>query len=395
VDAVAAVAPGSAASAGTAGTVAAAAADPARGAAAPSSPSSEDNGGSAAASVPPFDRLPAGPPPVTVPYGIGTRVFFAGRGTDLAARFDQAFPGAHPTPAQRQFDTVVGAGGFAWTQIVGLGADLTHWVGRLSATGGYLPFHVSTGGTSALTATTGAGGSTGIVMPESGQLFDTSGGYLAAFTGSAGIDCGSCDLTAAGARLVVEQWSTPPSGPQHLGTWLWYPPRAIQQLPDGYRAVGRLGAGWLGQRQDDGCWRTASASTPSLLGARLCSQTTPLVSADGRIAVVVQSGRVLAVDRASGVPVSTATMPAMDGWQAPDPSTAGTTTDAGPGGPRYAVPAAWESADTYLVTARYDGALALVRCSASSGSCRRVVRAAVRPGVDRIVTERGTADLAR
>lgn len=61
----------------------------------------------------------------------------------------------------------------------------------------------------------------------------------------------------------------------------------------------------------------------------------------------------------AGAVVSRASMAAMTGW-AP--------------GTHEAVPAAWESADSYLIEAKYDGALALVRCSAATGACNRAVR---------------------
>ena len=83
---------------------------------------------------------------------------------------------------------------------------------------------------------------------------------------------------------------------------------------------------------------------------------------------------------ATGATVSVASLTPLARWDPLGPH------------PRYAVPAVWETADAYLVTARVDGTLALVRCSARTGACRRAVRVAVRPGVDRIVTERGPAD---
>jgi hypothetical protein len=318
-----------------------------------------------------------------VPYAIGTRLYFAGQVVDLSGRFTAAFPGLTPTPSQRQFATVVGGAGFAWTQIVGSGTDVVNIAGRVSRDGGYTPFHTSSGRSSLLAITTG-----GLVaMPENGQVYDTSGGFRGAFTGSAGIDCGSCAPTAAGPRLVIDQWSGVPGTPDHQGTWLWYPPAAIEKIDDRLVAVGRLGGGTLGLRLGDGCWRTAPATAPTRLGARICSLTRPLVSADGRRAVVVQGGRVVVLDPVTGSLVSRASMPAIDRW-AP-PSATATVAHV-----RYAVPAAWESADSYLVSARYDTSLALVRCSVRTGACTRAVRAAVRPGVDGIVTERGPADAA-
>jgi len=320
-----------------------------------------------------LDALPPGAPPVMVPYAIGTRVYYRGRMTDLADRFADAYPGSTPTPGQRQLAAVTGAGGFAWTQFTGVGVDVVHVVGRVSPAGGYTPFHASTGRVSTLAVTT-----SGLVaMPESGEAYAPGGAFTAAFTGSPNIDCGSCAPTAAGPRVVLDQWTGPAGLPEHQATWLWYPPAAIQRLDDRVRAVGRLGSGALGLRQEDGCWRLAPATAPDRLGPAICSLTTPLVDTGGRLAVVVQGGRLRVVDPRTGATVSSGTMGPVDGWS---PAT------------RYAVPAAWETADAYLVTVRLDDALGLVRCSAATGACTRAVRAAVRPGVDRIVTERGASD---
>jgi hypothetical protein len=329
----------------------------------------------------PFDDLPDGPVPRTVPYAIGTRVYLGGHVTDLTDRFTAAFPGVPSTPAQRQFGTVIGAAGYAWTDIIGSGADVVHVVGRLSAGGDYTPFHTSTGRDSTLAVTTGSL----VVMPESGQAYVNTGDFFTAFTGSANIDCGSCAPSAAGTRVVLDQWSGTGSRPEHQGTWLWYPPATIQRIDDRFRAVGRLGAGWLGLRLGAGCWRIAPATALARLGPALCSLTTPLVSADGRRAVVVQSGRLRVLDPVTGEGIGAAAMAAIASWS-PTPTTSS------PARLRYAVPAVWESADSYLVTARFDAALALVRCSASTGACQRVVRSTVRSGVDRIVLERGVPD---
>jgi hypothetical protein len=339
----------------------------------------------------PLDALQPGVPPATVPYAIGTRVYFQGRITDVSTRFAQAFPGRSLPASQRQLTTVTAGAGFAWTQITGPGIDLVHAAGRISATGGYTPFHTSAGSSSRLGVTTAGA----VVMPENGQLYSPDGRFLAAFTGSQGIDCGSCATSAVGSRLLVEQFSGPPAM-EPLGTWLWYPPAAIQRLPASYHAVGRLGVGWLGSQVGPGCWRTAPATAPSQLRATLCSMTTPLVGADGTRAVVVQNGQARVLDTRSGATVSRASLGALPGWQRPGAATTSTsaastatTTTALDAPVRYVVPTAWADADTYLLEARDDTTIALVSCSVRTGTCLRVVRAQVRPGVDRIVTERG------
>jgi hypothetical protein len=358
---------------------------------APAAPAEAAAGGAVAVAVAvaaarrsPLDALPAGPSPIGVPYAIGTRVYFHGRITDLSSRFDQIAGGRRLPAAQRQFDTVVGAAGFAWTQITAPGVDLVHAVGTVSATGGYTPFHTSSGSSSTLDVTTGGA----VAMPENGEIYQTDGRFLAAFTGSPGIDCGSCAMSAVGPRLLIDQTSSAPSL-EHLGTWLWYPPAAIQRLPDSYRAVGRWGAGWLGYLVSPGCWRTAPANAPNALRATICSMTTPLVSADGTRAVVVQSGRAVVLDTRTGATISRAGLTASAGWQ--PPGTGGAVT---PAPVKYVVPATWESTDSYLLTARDDTVVALLRCSVRTGACQRAVRAAVRAGVDRIVTERGPDAIA-
>jgi len=332
--------------------------------------------------------LPSGPPPARVPYGIGTRIFFAGHGSNQAARFDAAFPGTTPSPDQRQFAAVVGGAGFAWTQITGSGADAVHLLARVDAAGRSLGLPTTVGRASVLAVTT-----SGLVaQPENGHVLTPSGAFRSAFTGSPAIDCGSCAPAAAGPRLVIDQWTGVGAPPQHQATWLWEPPSTIRQLDDRFRAVGRLGTGWLGLLVAPGCWQVAPSTAPERLGPAICSLTTPLVSADGRRAAVVRDGRVLVVDPLTGATVRAAAMGRIAGWS---PRSA----PGGPGAPghvrgtvRYAVPTVWESDDAFLVTVRVDQALALVRCSTATGECRRAVTSRVRPGVDRIVTERGPAD---
>lgn len=332
--------------------------------------------------------LPGGPPPAQVPYGIGTRIFFAGHGSDQAARFAAAFPGTAPSPDQRQFTAVVGGAGFAWTQITGSGADAVHRLARIDAAGRSLDLPATVGRASVLAVTT-----SGLVAePENGHVLTPSGAFGSAFTGSAAIDCGSCAPTAAGPRLVIDQWTGVGAPPQHQATWLWEPPSTIRQLDDRFRAVGRLGTGWLALRVTPGCWQVAPSTAPERLGPAICSLTTPLVSADGRRAAVVRDGRVLVVDPLTGATLRTASMGRIAGWSPGGaPGGAPGAPDV-PGQVRYAVPAVWESDDAFLVTVRVDRALALVRCSAGTGECRRAVTSVVRPGVDRIVTERGPAD---
>lgn len=322
----------------------------------------------------PLDALPAASAPRTVPYAIGTSVHFRGHVTNVGARIDQAHPGMRLTADQRQVTTVVAGGGLAFAQIIGSGADLVHIVGRISPRGGWTDLAMSAGSMS-LVAVTPAGA---VGMPESGRLYRADGRLIATFTGSRTANCSFCGMEAAGQHLVVERKPAFP-GAQHQGWWLWTPPAAPARLPAGYRSLGRLGAGWLGAPAGTGCWQVAPAASPSATRARICSQTLPLVSADGERAVIVQAGRMRVVSTRTGLGTGLARIGALPNW-APD----------GTGGAvRYLIPAAWETSDSYLATARDDRTLAMVRCSARTGRCERAVRSTVRPGVSRIVMERG------
>lgn len=187
-------------------------------------------------------------------------------------------------------------------------------------------------------------------------------------------------VAAAGAHFVVHERHYETGAVQ--GVYLWHPDSTTtQQLPDNYVSVGRLGVGWLGARLNTLCWKTAPANNPLALRApELCSMAKPLLSADGIRAVLVRSGQVRVVDARTNATVSVATLPAIADRQP---------------GTREAVPATWETPDSYLIEAIYDGALALVRCSAATGTCNRAVRSSVRTGVSSIVTERGTSDAVR
>jgi hypothetical protein len=311
-----------------------------------------------------------------VPYAIGTRVYYHGHVTDVSARFDRGFPGIRP--GAEQLTAVVGGGGYAWAQLSGAAVDMAHVVGRIGPGGGWTGFHASAGGMSTVAVTTTGA----VVMPESGQVFWPDGRLVASFRPRPAA-CGHCVPAAAGAQVVLQQYPDLP-GPG-LGTWLWAPPARPTRLPDdGYRALGRSGSGWLGAPAGSNCWRVAPVPDPTATRARFCSMTLPLVSPDGTRVIVVQAGRVRAVDTRTAADLGPAAIRPLTVWA---PTGAG-------GAFRYLVPAAWESSDSYLVTARDDQVLALLRCSVRSGRCERAVRATVRAGVTGIVTERGPESIA-
>lgn len=337
-------------------------------------------GVAAAAPRSPLDVLPAGAAPTSVPYAIGTSVYFRGHVTDVRSRF----PGVLIKPTGRQLTTVMGGAGYAWPQLTGLSVDLGHYVGRIGPRGGWTGFHASSGTWSRVAVTTNGA----VAMPEEGRLYRADGRLITSFTGTPTSTCpGYCAPEAAGPHVVMQLTDDVMTGTPRHTAWLWSPPASPTRLPDGYRALGRLGAGWLGAPDGATCWRVAPAAAPTATRARICSQTLPLVSADGTRAAVVQAGRVRVVDTRTAAGVSLARF-ALPRWAPTQGSNASYPA-------AYAVPAAWESADSYLVVARDDTVLALVRCSVRTGRCERAVRSAVRTGVDRIVTERGLEDVTR
>jgi len=323
----------------------------------------------ATASVAPFDLLPVGPAPTTVPYGIGTKIYYSGTVTDLSAQFTAEYV------QSRQFDRVVGSGGIAYTKFGSTRIECVSVYGRIAPGVPWRKFEDSVGCRSGLAASTEGL----IATADEVKAYRSDGTVHSSYprtnppSGMFPID----SVEAAGAYFVVEERHYESQAIQ--GVYLWRPGSpTTQQVPDNYAAVGRLGVGWLGAKLDKFCWKTAPATDPLTLRApRLCSWAKPLLSADGTRAVLVQSGRIQVVNAVTGAAVSTAALPAITEWQP---------------GTREAVPAAWENADSYLIEAEYDGALALVRCSASTGACNRAVRSAVRAGVSTIVTERGTDD---
>jgi len=324
----------------------------------------------------PLAALPIGAAPTVVPYGIGSTVYYAGHVFSLG----QAFTPYGAVP--EEFNRLVAGGGIVWTQFTVHGhSGCVPMLGRFSLR--YTWRKVS-----------------GPDLGACGDRFDVTTTNIAAIPGCVAAypfppvlpipysypptypQLGLCEntVTAAGARFVVREIDVN-TGAQ-LGTFLWWPDLTSrpQRLPLAYQAVGRLGVGWLGDRLDKFCWQVAPADNPAALRtARLCSMTTPLLSADGDTAILVQSGRVRAVNAITGATVSVAQLP-------------GITTSTWLPGVRDEVPATWENAGFYLVNVAYNGTLGLVRCSITTGRCTTAVHSSTRPGVTSIVTERGAPD---
>lgn len=331
---------------------------------------------SAASTYSPLAGLATGPAP-TVPYGIGQRIYAFGHSTDVSASFKA---GNNPGG---QFGTIVGSRGVAWASFMAYGADCVPKLGRVSPSLPWRAVASSMGGCTTVTDATGGGLA---ATPDNVAAFTSAGTKYATYPRQSGSNLGACPPSpgagydtarAAGYRFVVTESTC--SGVQ--GKFLWYPGSRPQRLDVTYDALGRLGGGWLGKdvavQPSAACWRVAPAGAPTALsGAPLCSMAVPLVSADGKRTIVVQAGRVRVLDTASGRTVSVPILGAVPSGWAP--------------GKRYEVPAAWETSDAYLVDVGYDGDLALVRCSVSTGHCVVAVRSHTRTGVSDLITERSS-----
>lgn len=311
---------------------------------------------------PVFDRLPAGAPPLTVAYSIGTRVFYGGREQDLAS----VLPKGWGPQAGTYFTRVVASHGVVITAThVGFGTVESGDAGAYGEVGLFWPSRALPGAYLRLATSDSATGSdvttAGVVlvppqvMPGQVRAYNLDGTRRALMPVTT---CCDGEIAALGVRGYVGSQRPSPSGTGRV--LLWWIGGGTQALPLNYEPVGRLGVGWLGARTGL-CWRTAPANNPNALrAAQLCSMTRPLLSADGNIAVVVQAGRVRVLDARTGRGVSVAQLPAVGvtGW----------------GYGQFAAPAAWETPDLYLVNVHDHGASALVRCSVSTGRCQRVVR---------------------
>ena len=321
-----------------------------------------------ASAVPaPFDLLPAGSAPTTVPYAIGTTVYYGGRAYDLRAQVSV------PSGSKREFLKVAATRGIVVTQYSYSLADVVNVVGRFAPGVPYGVLEGSSGGLSTFDVTLG-----GLVaMPENGKVRNAANGKVYATWTRRTVACNGGDVApaAVGYRVVEREisWTDCPPGVDGHGSFLWYPPSAVMRVGDRMEGVGRLGVGWLGDHTSATRWGIVPAGNPLAAPRPVSSMVRPLVNGDGSRAVVVQSGRVRVITLSTMANRATA-LPTISDWAV---------------GVRDAVPAAWESNDLFLVTARFNGALALVRCSAATGACWRVVRSYVRPGVTRIITERG------
>lgn len=106
-----------------------------------------------------------------------------------------------------------------------------------------------------------------------------------------------------------------------------------------YSVAQRRTPGWLWRKVSAACYARVTLAAPTT-------------------AIAVRGGRLVAVDVATGQELSTGTMGAI----------------VATGNTREVSGAQWETSDTYIARAAWDGQWALVRCRVSDGHCDRLVR---------------------
>jgi len=307
-----------------------------------------------AAVTPPFDLLPAGPAPTTVPYAIGMRVFYQGHvytvpGTNSSVVRVQPYHG-------NTLVSVFNSGSVDYVGSIGIIGPTSAWRSLGSAD---LPADATL-----------AGQLLKVVEPDEAQVFDTSTNRVVAR-----LPVGKMygDAKAVGALALVTG-----DGFSGSSEVLWDPAKgstiALSLDSRKYKVAQRRSPGWLWRELGGGCFARVAVSAPLAAGTRICNDpaeySPPLLSFDGTTAVVVRGGRLVAVVVDSGRVLSTGSMAAI----------VRTANDS-----RAVYPVQWETTSTYLAEAKWDGQLALVRCRISDGRCERVVRSFTRTGVSQIV----------
>ncbi len=318
----------------------------------------------AATTANPFSALRSSGAPKTVGYAVGERIYSGGRATSMISAMTRG------DAAKREMSRVITSRGVTYAQFIALGVDLVYYIGRVTPAHTWKHITTSIGGGDGFTATTGGL----LILPAVPDALTSTGRRYASapeLSATSGIPIPMDSPDAVGARVLIRRPLEVGAG---TSSFLWYPKWGTMRLPDGTRAVGRLGQGWIGVpvAGRPGCWRTAPAGAPGRLRAAICSQTLPLVDASGGIAITSTGGRLRVSNTLTGKDIRTISVPAV----------AQSRT-------RHLIPAAWENATTFLATGRFDSSLVLLRCSTSSGACTVAVRSTVRGDVSQIVTERG------
>lgn len=304
-----------------------------------------------AAGTPPFDLLPAGPVPTTIPYAIGMKIFYQG----------QSF--VVPAPVQSSLVRIQPYHGNVLASVYSTGsADFVGPAGMIGPTSAWHSF----GGVDLPADATLAGQLLKVTTGDEAQVVDTSTGRIVYRHPVGGGNFGQAK--AVGAKVLL--WRSGMGTPQDYV--IWDPPTGattnLGATP--YTVAQRRSPGWLWRRLGGGCFALVTLSAPAAAGTRICHQlefVPPLLSFDGTTAIAARAGRLVALSVASGAVLSTGSMAAISGTG------------------REIQPVQWETSSAYIAFARWDGQTALVRCRVGDGRCERVVRSYIRPGVTGIV----------
>ncbi len=315
----------------------------------------------AAVVTPPFDLLPAGPVPTTIPYAIGTRIFYQ----------DRIFVVPTPGTSDAELTRVQPYHGNVLTSVFYPGT--ADFVGPTGVIGPTSPWR-SLGGVDLSADATLTGQL--LAVPAYGRevrTIDTSTNRVVA---RLPIADAFAHAATAGPKVLVTNFGFSNTTSQVL----WDPATgntiALGTSDAGptYSVAQRRSPGWLWRDVGGGCFARVPVSDPLAGGTRICHDAgqsgPPLLSFDGATAIAVRDGRLVAVAMASGQALSTGTLAAI--VRATDNT-------------RWVYPVQWETASTFITEATWDGQLALVRCRLRDGWCERVVRSYVRGNVGGIV----------
>lgn len=304
-----------------------------------------------AATPPPFDLLPLGSPPATIPYGITNRVFYQGVGYPIPVASDNVIVRVQPYHGN-VLVSLFNRGSADYIGPVGQIGPTSAW--RILGGGVNLPADATLAG-QLLRVPAG----TGRV-----EVYDTSTGRVVATLPAPAGDVSNTGVRTVGSKALVA-YQGQFSGVPHRMV-LWDPANGSTTALAGtaYSVAQRRSPGWLWRKVSAGCYARVPLATPAAAGVQVCQDLydagqfqPPLLSFDGSIAIAVRSGRLVAVEVATGRVLSTGTM---------GPIVAN--------GSHSVNGAQWETTDTYIASAAWDGQTALVRCRVSDGRCERVVR---------------------
>ena len=302
--------------------------------------------------------LPPGPVPIGVPYGIGKRLYLNGATYDFTRSWSSLLGfAAGPSWEQEFAQVTITRGTIVWS-ILQSCADACEAVGRFRPGGSAVRF--AQGLHSGLATTSGglvAMGVAQIAEPGRVQPLTTSGlsfgpGY--AVNGY----CVQAALEGAGGSFIIQDQSTNSCGPIPASpSYRLYPGYPAGRLPYNDTYGAGQGPGWLATQDSptSTCYRTAALASPTVLRARICSQTVPLVSDDGTKAVVVQGNHIRLYDTRTGQQINATNAPTLI-----------------PQAGSFYAPFAWESSSAYLVYATAGSTLVVLRCQLNR-TCQRAV----------------------